>query len=145
MNLLVINGFDLNTLARREPKTFTPELLVDFDGRVREHAGDLGATVEIFRSNNESELVNFIQQHRASADGIIINPGDVLQASVALRDCLVTSGAPVIELQMSKDAGDDAAAHDSVIAPIARGKIAGLGLRSYMLAISFFAREYPSK
>ena len=119
--------------------------MADFDDRVREHAGDLGATVEIFNSNSEGEIANFIQKHQASADGVIINPGELLQTSVALRDCLVKSGAPVIELHISKEDGDDGGAPNSVIAPIARGKIAGLGLRSYMLAISFFAREYPSK
>ena len=77
------------------------------------------------------------------ANGIIINPGGLAYSSVALRDCLAASGAPAIELHLSNTPDPEGSPHASLIAPIAKGQINGLGLRSYMLAISFFAREYP--
>ena len=144
MKLLVINGPNLNMLGQREPEIYGTNTLADIETAGRKHAEDLNATAEFFQSNSEGEIIDYIQQHHAEAGGIIINPGGLAHSSVALRDCLAEVSVPVIEVHLSNLYAREEFRHRSLIAPIAKGQITGLGMRGYMLAISYFVREYAA-
>ncbi len=144
MKLLIINGPNLNTLGQREPEIYGTATLADIEIAARKHAEDLNATADFFQSNSEGEIIDYIQEHHAEAGGIIINPGGLAYSSLALRDCLAAVSAPVIEVHLSNLYAREEFRHRSLIAPIAKGQITGLGMRGYMLAISYFVREYAA-
>ena len=145
MKLLVVNGPNMNTLGQREPEIYGTDTLEDIETLGRKHAEDLNATADFFQSNSEGEIIDHIQKHQAEVGGIIINPGGLAFSSVALRDCLAATGVPVIEVHISNTYAREEFRHRSLIAPIAKGQITGLGMRGYMLAISYFVREYAAK
>ncbi len=141
MTVLVINGPNLNILGQREPEVYGNATLADIEGSVREHAGRLGMAVECFQSNSEGDLIDYIQQHQEEATGIIINAGGLTHTSVALRDCLAAARVPVIDVHLSNIHAREEFRHESLIAPVARGQITGLGWRGYLLALDYLAAE----
>ncbi len=127
LHILILNGPNLNTLGTREPGTYGTMTLAQIIEAVRTRGAELGAEVEAFQSNYEGALIDYIQQRGALTDGIIINPGAFTHYSLALRDALSGAKLPTIEVHLSNIY--------SVIAPIARGQIAGIGWRGYVLAL----------
>ncbi len=99
----------------------------------------VGLEVECFQSNSEGDIIDFLQEKSAESSGVIINPGALTHYSIALRDALVDSNLPVVEVHLSNIYARESWRHISVIAPISLGQISGLGYRSYGLAMWFIA------
>jgi 3-dehydroquinate dehydratase-2 len=93
------------------------------------------------QSNSEGALIDFIQAESAKADGIIVNPGALTHYGYSLREALVDSAVPVIEVHLSNIYAREEWRHKSVIAPIATGQISGLGWRGYIAALEILVAE----
>lgn len=135
LHILVMNGPNLNTLGTREPAIYGSTTLAQIVEMLRTRAEGLDSSVEAFQSNHEGALIDYIQQHAEGTDGIIINPGALTHYSVALRDALAGAKIPTIEVHLSNIYAREPFRHQSMIAPIARGHIVGVGWRGYLLAL----------
>jgi len=133
--VLVLHGPNLNLLGSREPAVYGRQTLSDIDGTLHALARDIGVTVETFQSNSEGKLVDRIQSARATADAIVINAGAYTHTSVAIRDALLATELPVIEVHLSNTYKREAFRQRSLIADIAVGQIVGFGADSYALGL----------
>jgi 3-dehydroquinate dehydratase-2 len=137
--ILVLNGPNLNLLGVREPQTYGRETLADIEEACLEHAAPLDLAVDFRQSNHEGQLIDWIQEARESADGIIINAGAYSHTSVAILDALRTCELPIIEVHLSNIFAREAYRHHSYISAVARGVICGFGAHSYVLALDAVA------
>jgi 3-dehydroquinate dehydratase-2 len=135
--ILLLNGPNLNMLGTREPALYGATTLADVVNAVVAAASAVKPPVEIdaFQSNHEGALIDVIQERGRSAAGIIINPGGLTHTSVALRDALAMTDAPIVEVHVTNIHAREEFRHRSFIAPIALGQIAGLGAQGYLLAL----------
>lgn len=133
MNILILNGPNLNLLGKREPGIYgnqSFELLFD---KLKSQYPAL--SLHYFQSNIEGELINKIHEVGFSFDGIVFNAGGYTHTSVALRDAISAVPTPVIEVHISNIHARESFRHTSMIAPVCKGSIVGLGLYGYKLAI----------
>jgi 3-dehydroquinate dehydratase-2 len=135
VRILLINGPNLNTLGTRQPVIYGRQTLAGIEAAVTERAASLGAEVRCFQSNHEGALVDFIQAEAGQADGIVINAAAYGHYSIALRDALVATGLPVVDVHISNVYAREPFRHHSVIAEIAMGQVSGLGWRGYLAAV----------
>ncbi|MDR1537715.1 MAG: type II 3-dehydroquinate dehydratase [Clostridiales bacterium] len=135
--IAVIHGPNLNFTGVREKAVYGNQSLQDIDDSIRAYAITLGCKVVIFQSNSEGELIDYIQNcFIDEIDGIIINPGAYAHYSYAIRDALAGITTPCIEVHLSNIYKRESFRHTSVISPVCMGQITGLGLNSYLLALS---------
>jgi len=139
MRILVINGPNLNLLGKRRRDIYGDITLEDIERALKERGDELGVELVFFQSNHEGEIIDFLQ--REEADGIIINPGALTHYGYSLRDALEDKGVPVIEVHISNIYAREEFRSRSVIAPIAKGQITGLGLKGYILALEALKDE----
>src|SRR6266511_3751027 len=130
--ILLVNGPNLNLLGEREPAVYGRTTLREIEDMVRQACAGWNVQVTAFQSNHEGQLIDFIQEHRRTARGIIVNPGGLTHTSVALHDCLKAVDMPAIEVQMSNVHAREEFRRMSVVAPACRGQISGLGPRGYL-------------
>jgi 3-dehydroquinate dehydratase-2 len=135
MRILVLHGPNLNLLGEREPEVYGRTTLAEIDARLRELGAKRNAQVESFQSNHEGALLDRIQAARRTHQAIIINPGGLTHTSVALRDALVASELPVVEVHLSNIHAREDFRQRSLVAGIAVGQISGLGAKGYELAL----------
>lgn len=135
MQILVLHGPNLNLLGEREPEVYGRTTLAAIDTRLREIAAEDGVSLESFQSNHEGALVDRIQAARGAYQGIVINPGGFTHTSIALRDALVASGLPVVEVHLSNIHAREPFRRTSLVSDIAVGQITGLGPIGYELAL----------
>ena len=135
MKILVINGPNLNMLGMREPEIYGDETLEDLIDYVIDYCKPRNVEVEFYQSNHEGDIIDAIQEALDKFDGIIINPAAYTHTSVALHDGVRALPFPVIEVHMSNVAAREPFRAVSLIAPVARGTITGLGALGYLLAL----------
>ena len=135
MRILVLHGPNLNLLGTREPEIYGHQTLADIDASLRVCAVRLGVEVDCFQSNHEGELIDRIQAGMGQASGILINPGGFTHTSVALRDALVASQLPVVEVHLSNVYARESFRQHSYVSPIALGVISGLGAAGYAFGL----------
>ncbi len=132
MNILVINGPNLNLLGERDPKHYGTESLSDLMSWFQNLPETIGHSIKIFQSNSEGQLIDRIQEDRKWAEGIIINPGAYTHYSYAIRDALEAVGLPAVEVHLSAIHEREEFRKTSVIAPVCIRQISGLGKESYL-------------
>jgi len=135
--LLLLNGPNLNLLGTREPEVYGSDTLASIEERLAKQAAAAGHELMAFQSNAEHELIERI--HAAAAGGvafIIVNPAAFTHTSIALRDALVASKVPFIEVHMSNVHAREPFRRHSYFSDIAVGTIVGLGAQGYELALA---------
>jgi 3-dehydroquinate dehydratase II len=135
----VLNGPNLNMLGVREPEIYGTETLADLRVRTEKAATENGLSVDFRQSNIEGEIVNWVQEARGEAKGIIINAGGYTHTSVALLDALQAVALPVVEVHLSNIFRRDEFRQHSYISLAATGVICGLGAKGYELAVEAMA------
>jgi 3-dehydroquinate dehydratase-2 len=137
MKVLVINGPNLNMLGKRESSLYGVKSLADIEVLIKEKARDLDVDIETFQSNSEGAIIDYLQEAASDAEGIVINAGALTHYGLSLRDALVDSRLPIVEVHLSNIHAREEFRHRSVVADIAQGQIAGLGWRGYIFALEF--------
>lgn len=146
MRILLINGPNLNRLGQRDPEQYGSTTLAEVEAAFRTRAQELGIDdVVTYQANGEGDLIDFIQKESGSAEGIVINPGALTHYGYSLRDALHDTGLPIVEVHLSNIHAREAFRHRSVIAPIARGQISGLGWRGYLMALEYLVNKASEK
>ena len=146
MNVLLINGPNLDLLGSREPAVYGSETLADVEAACRARGRELGIEVVTFQSNHEGALIDRI--HAASSEDvvfIVINAGGLTHTSVALRDALGGVAIPFIEVHISNVYRRESFRHRSYLSDIAAGVIVGLGTVGYRLAMQAAAEHLRAR
>jgi 3-dehydroquinate dehydratase II len=143
--IFVLNGPNLNLLGVREPAIYGSETLADVKRRTEARAQALGLGMDFRQSNSEGVLVDWIQEARDKACGIILNAGAYTHTSVAILDALNAAEKPVIELHLSNVFRREAFRHHSYVSPAAQGVICGFGGKGYELAVEAMADIVAAK
>ena len=139
--ILVVNGPNLNLLGEREPEIYGRSNLADVVELVRSACSAWGLEVKAFQSNHEGALIDFLQEHRHAAKGIVINAGALTHTSIALHDCLKSIPVPAVEVHISNINAREPFRKESLTAVACRGQIVGLGIRGYLLAAEWLCAE----
>ena len=145
MRVLVINGPNLNMLGAREPSYYGVKTLEDILEALEEAARDLDVELEAFQSNHEGAIIDYVQVNAPDASGIIVNAGALTHYGLALRDALIDSRLPIIEVHLSNIHAREEFRRRSVLADVAVGQIAGLGWKGYLYALEYFAGEIKNR
>lgn len=143
--LFVLNGPNLNLLGSREPEVYGHTTLADIEAETRARAGQAGLGVEFRQSNHEGVLVDWIQEARTAASGVILNAGAYTHTSVALHDALKAVEVPVIEVHISNPHRREPFRHTSYVSSVATGVICGVGAQGYALAVEALAALIAAK
>jgi 3-dehydroquinate dehydratase II len=140
-----LNGPNLNLLGKREPLIYGNQTLADLKILTDDAAAQLGCTIDFRQSNQEGELVDWVQEADQKAKALIINAGGYTHTSVALHDALKTLTIPVLEVHLSNPGNREEFRHRSLVSPAASGVIAGFGAYGYSLAVQAAAHLADQK
>ena len=138
--IYVLNGPNLNLLGKRQPEIYGRETLADVEAECRRTGGELGLSIEFRQTNAEHQLIDWIQEARERASGIIINPAAFTHTSVAILDALYACEFPIFEVHISNIHSREEFRHHSFVSRVAAGVICGFGTQGYSLAIQRLAR-----
>lgn len=141
MNILVINGPNLNLLGIREPDLYGKEDYAALAALVEDTCAQEGIGVEVFQSNHEGAIVDTIQAAQGVYDAIVMNPGAYTHYSIAILDALKAVSVPCVEVHISNIHQREEFRHKSVTAPACVGQICGLGLYGYEAAMGYFLAQ----
>ena len=139
MNLLIINGPNLNLLGKREPDIYGHHSFEEYLGKLKSEFPDV--FIDSFQSNVEGEIINSIQDAGFKKDGIIINPGGYSHTSVAIADAMKAVPARIVEVHISQVFNREDFRKNLITAGAANGFICGFGLDVYRLAILSFLTD----
>jgi 3-dehydroquinate dehydratase-2 len=139
--IFVLNGPNLNLLGQREPEVYGSASLDDVRDRVSARAARFDLETVFRQSNTEGEIVDWIQEARAAASGLIINAGAYTHTSVAILDALLATDVPCVEVHLSNIFKREEFRHHSYLSAACIGVICGFGVRSYELAVEALAER----
>ena len=138
MRILLVNGPNINMLGRRDPCfVWDSTTLAEIEAAAAARGAEMGAEVVCFQSNHEGAIIDFLQAEGSGSDGIILNGGALSHYGLSLRDALVDTGLPVVEVHLSNIHARERWRSRSVTAEVAKGSIAGLGWRGYLYAVDY--------
>ncbi|MBA30870.1 MAG: 3-dehydroquinate dehydratase [Dehalococcoidia bacterium] len=143
--ILLINGPNLNNLGNRESKFYGNVTLQEIENEVIKIGKNHGLEIEPFQSNHEGDIVDFIQKNSKNSIGIIINPGALTSSGYSLVDAIIDSNLTTIEVHLSNIHAREEFRSTSIIAPISKGQISGLGKDGYIYALNYFIHEIISE
>lgn len=139
--IFVLNGPNLNLLGTREPAIYGTTTLAEIETGLRERGKAIGFEIVFRQSNHEGVLVDWIQEARQSATGLIINAGAYTHTSIALRDALAALDVPIVEVHLSNLFRREDFRRHSHISPMALGLICGFGAHGYWLALDALSEK----
>ncbi len=139
MNVLILNGPNLNLLGRREPALYGNRSFEDFFPTLQEAFPNI--TISHFQSNHEGALIDRLHEDGFTAQGIVLNGGGLTHTSVALADAVAAIAAPVVEVHLTNLAARENFRQKSLLGRYCAGCISGFGLESYRLAVQWFAGQ----
>ncbi|WP_033211624.1 type II 3-dehydroquinate dehydratase [Kitasatospora phosalacinea] len=143
--VLVLNGPNLGRLGSREPDVYGSTSYAGLVSRCTELGAELGLSVEVRETNSEAEMVGWLHEAADAGTPVVINPGAFTHYSYAMRDAAAQRTAPLVEVHISNPYTRETFRHNSVIAAVASGTIAGFGLGSYELALRALAEQLTSR
>ena len=135
MKVLVVNGPNLNMLGEREPDKYGVKTLAQINEELREFAAQNEVEVDFFQSNIEGEIVDAVQRAKGNVDAIIINPAAYTHTSVAIRDALLATKIPAVEVHLSNVYSREEFRQTTYTTGVCIGQIAGFGGYGYQLAL----------
>lgn len=139
--VFILNGPNLNLLGVREPSVYGSATLSDVEARCRAVGESLGLTIDFRQSNHEGTLIDWIQEARGSAAGLVLNAGGLSHTSVAIHDALRAAAVPVVEVHLSNIHARESFRHHSYVSSAAQGVIVGLGVDGYEFALHALSRR----
>jgi 3-dehydroquinate dehydratase-2 len=141
MNILLLNGPNLNLLGEREPEVYGSTTLAELEEQVRTRARELGADLRAFQSNHEGALVDELHQARRWADGVIFNPGAFTHYSYSIRDAIAGTKLRVVEVHLSNILGREPFRAISVIEEVCAHRVIGKGVPGYIEALEWLCAQ----
>ena len=147
MNLIIycLNGPNLNLLGEREPAVYGTGTLGDLKQLCEDTIEALGGKLDFRQSNQEGDLVDWVQEARQKASALVINAGGYTHTSVALHDALKVLTIPVVEVHLSNLHAREDFRQKSLLGRNCAGSISGFGLESYRLAVQWFVNQTPKR
>ena len=133
MKIAIVNGPNLNLVGKREKSIYGDQSLTAYLADLKNKST---FELELFQSNVEGEIINFMQT--SDADAFVINAGGYSHTSIAIRDCIAAIEKPTIEVHISNIAGRESFRHESMLSPVCIGCVFGFGLKGYNLALEYF-------
>lgn len=141
MNILLLNGPNLNMLGKREPEIYGSQTLDDIVSELTQLAQNAGVTLSHLQSNAEHHIIDRIHSAMGNTDFIIINPGAFTHTSVAIRDALLSVNIPFIEVHLSNVHAREPFRQHSYMSDVAKGVICGLGAQGYEFALQAAVKQ----
>ena len=135
VNILAINGPNLNMLGTREPEIYGAETLADVEAKCRAVCEGKNVSLEWMQTNSEAEIVTAIQQAIGKAEWILINAAGLTHCSVPIRDALALFPGRKIEIHLSNNHKRESFRHHSMISAVVDGVVLGFGAMSYVMAV----------
>jgi 3-dehydroquinate dehydratase-2 len=145
VRIAVLNGPNLDLLGTRDPEHYGTLTLAEIEDRIVEEAEGRGATVEFHQSNDEGDLVDWVQVRTPEVDGWLVNAAAFTHTSVAIRDALAASGHPFVEVHLSNVYAREPFRHTSKLADLALGVIAGFRVSSYVFGLHALVDHLESR
>jgi 3-dehydroquinate dehydratase-2 len=145
MNILLLNGPNLNLLGEREPQIYGTTTLAELVQLVQKRARELQADVRAFQSNHEGALIDELHQSRRWADGVIFNPGAFTHYSYALRDAIVATKLRVVEVHLSDITKREPWRAVSVLEEVCAHRVMGKGVAGYLEALEWLVEQASGK
>lgn len=141
MKILIINGPNLNLLGEREPEIYGYDTLADVNDWIKNQSISAAHELHFFQSNHEGSIIDYLQGHRHSADGVVINPGGLTHYSIALRDAIAGCQVPTVEVHISDVHAREDFRKVSVVTDVCLAQISGRGKQGYVDGIDVLANR----
>lgn len=141
MKILVVNGPNLNLLGEREPEIYGSESLSDINKWIESHSMSAEHCLYFYQSNHEGSIIDYLQAHRKSAEGVVINPGGLTHYSVALRDAIAGCQIPTVEVHISDVHAREDFRKVSMVTDVCLAQISGHGKVGYIEAIEMLSKQ----